>query len=405
LSSELRRSLSLPVLVLYGVGTTVGAGIYALTGKVAGMAGMLAPVSFALASALAAFTAFSFAELGGRLPHSAGEAVYVREGLRAPLLGLIVGLLVVLSGSVSAATISNGFAGYLGELLPVSRASAAVGIVIAMGLLTAWGVRESVGVAAVITLIEVGGLLVVIGAASGHLIELPSRLHELTPGSAGWPGVFSASLLAFYAFLGFEDMVNVAEEVKDVRRTLPRAILWTLAITVALYLALSISCVLVVPPEELGGSDAPLALVIERVTGRTPVGISLVALLAMMNGALVQIIMASRVLYGLSRDGQILAAFARVDPRTRTPLLATAVVTAFVALLAAGFELAALAEAAALITLVVFAGVNLALVGLKRRSDPPEGVIGCPLWVPCCGFAVSVGALLWRFLDAIRPAG
>jgi amino acid transporter len=350
LSSELRRSLSLPVLVLYGLGTTVGAGIYALTGKVAGQAGMLTPLSFALASALAAFTAFSFAELGGRLPRSAGEAVYVREGLHAPVLGLIVGLLVVLSGSVSAATISNGFAGYLGELLPVS-------------------VRESVGVAAVITLVEVGGLVVVIWAASDHLLELPSRLHELTPGSAGWPGVFSASLLAFYAFLGFEDMVNVAEEVKDVRRTLPRAILWTLALTVVLYLALSITCVLVVPPEELG------------------------------------VIMASRVLFGLSRDGQILAAFGRVHPRTRTPLLATAAVTALVAVLAAAFELAALAEAAALVTLVVFASVNLALVGLKRRGNPPEGVIGVPVWVPLCGFAVSVGALGWRVLEAARAVG
>jgi amino acid transporter len=296
---------------------------------------------------------------------------------------LIVGLLVVLSGSVSAATISNGFAGYLGELLPVSRAPAAVGIVIGMGLLTAWGVRESVGVAAVITLVEVGGLVVVIWAASD----------------------FSASLLAFYAFLGFEDMVNVAEEVKDVRRTLPRAILWTLALTVVLYLALSITCVLVVPPEELGGSEAPLALVLERATGRAPVGISLVALLAMMNGALVQVIMASRVLFGLSRDGQILAAFGRVHPRTRTPLLATAAVTALVAVLAAAFELAALAEAAALVTLVVFASVNLALVGLKRRGNPPEGVIGVPVWVPLCGFAVSVGALGWRVLEASRAVG
>jgi amino acid transporter len=162
----------------------VGAGIYALTGKVAGQAGMLTPLSFALASALAAFTAFSFAELGGRLPRSAGEAVYVREGLHAPVLGvlgLIVGLLVVLSGSVSAATISNGFAGYLGELLPVSRAPAAVGIVIGMGLLTAWGVRESVGVAAVITLVEVGGLVVVIWAASDHLLELPSSRPRCSP--------------------------------------------------------------------------------------------------------------------------------------------------------------------------------------------------------------------------------
>jgi amino acid transporter len=217
--------------------------------------------------------------------------------------------------------------------------------------------------------------------------------------------VFSASLLAFYAFLGFEDMVNVAEEVKDVRRTLPRAILWTLALTVVLYLALSITCVLVVPPEELGGSEAPLALVLERATGRAPVGISLVALLAMMNGALVQVIMASRVLFGLSRDGQILAAFGRVHPRTRTPLLATAAVTALVAVLAAAFELAALAEAAALVTLVVFASVNLALVGLKRRGNPPEGVIGVPVWVPLCGFAVSVGALGWRVLEAARAVG
>jgi amino acid transporter len=158
----LRRSLSLPLVTLYGLGTTIGAGVYALTGEIAGLAGVYAPVAFVVASFMATFTALSFAELSSRFPRSAGEAVYVQEGLGRPRLAQGVGLLVALSGAVSAATITNGFVGYLGELVEVPRAFAILAMLVSLGLIAAWGIGQSVLLAGVLTLVEIGGLLLVI---------------------------------------------------------------------------------------------------------------------------------------------------------------------------------------------------------------------------------------------------
>ncbi|MDH5558803.1 MAG: amino acid permease, partial [Alphaproteobacteria bacterium] len=223
----LSRRLNLPLLVFYGLGTTIGAGIFVLVGRVAGRAGMAAPVSFLAASLLAAFTAFSFAELVARYPRSAGEAIYVREGFRSHRLALIVGLMVALSGMVSSAAIVNGSVGYLQEFLTMPRGA---GIILILALLTAlalWGIGESVTAAAIFTVLEIGGLLLVIWAAKGSLAELPARGAELIPpaDAATWIGITAGAMLAFYAFLGFEDLVNVAEETRDVTRTMPAAIL------------------------------------------------------------------------------------------------------------------------------------------------------------------------------------
>jgi amino acid transporter len=400
----LRRSLSFSAITLYGLGTTIGAGIYALTGKVAAGAGMLAPVAFLLASVLAAFTAFSFAELSSRFPQSAGEAAYVRAGFRLPRLAAAVGLLVVLSGSVSAATISNGFVGYARELVELPRALLILAIVGLLAVVAAWGVRESVFVASIITLIEIGGLLLVMWMARHALGDVSGRLSEFQPPGdlQTWRNIFAASLLAFYAFLGFEDMVNVAEEVKDVRRVLPLAIATTLVLTSLLYVLVALTAVLAVPPAELGESDAPLALVWERTTGRAPALISVVGVIAMINGALIQVIMASRILYGLASQGSAPASLARVHPRTRTPLLATVLVSGLIALLALWFPLAPLARTTSILTLSIFAIVNLALVRVKQREPRPEGIRILPAWVPALGFAVSV---LFLAIEAARLIG
>jgi amino acid transporter len=400
----LRRALSLRAVTLYGLGTTIGAGIYALTGKVAGGAGMFAPVAFLVASLLAAFTAFSFGELSSRFPRSAGEATYVREAFRVPALAAAVGLLVVLSGSVSAATISNGFVGYAQELVELPRALLILGIVALLALVAAWGVRESVFVANTVTVIEIVGLLLVVWMARDALGDLPARLPELGPPADldVWRSIFAASLLAFYAFLGFEDMVNVAEEVKDVRRVLPLAIVVTLVLTSLVYVVLAVTAILAVSPAELAESDAPLSLIWERATGRAPVLISVVGVVAMINGALIQVIMASRILYGLASQGLAPAALGRVHPRTRTPLLATGLVSLLIALLALWLPLARLARTTSVLTLSVFAIVNLALVWVKRREPRPEGIWLIPGWVPVVGFVVSV---LFLGIEALRLVG
>jgi len=407
--TRLKRSLGLSLLALYGLGTTIGAGIYALTGAVAGEAGMLAPLSFAGAAVLAGFTAFSFAELSARMPRSAGEAVYVRAAFGSDRLALAVGLAVVLAGLVSTATIANGFVGYLQSLLPLPHAPALLLLVGALAGLAFWGVSQSVGMAGVITVIEIGGLLFVVAVAGHHLADLPARLPEILPpaglGEGGWAGVGLGCLLAFYAFIGFEDMVNVAEEVVDVRRTLPRAIAITLAGTLILYGLLSLTAVLAVPPAELARSEAPLALVVERATGRPPLAIGLVGMLALVNGALIQIVMASRVLYGLADAGELPRVLARVHPRTRTPHVATAGAAGAVTLLALAFPLERLAEATSVLTLGVFAAVNAALVRIRRRDGPPPaGQFRVPLAVPWAGLAVSAGALAWRAALALSAS-
>jgi APA family basic amino acid/polyamine antiporter len=392
---SLERTMSLPLLTLYGLGTMVGAGIYALIGKVTGAAGLWAPAAFLLAAGMASLTALSFCELSARLPRAGGEAIYVKAGFRSSGLATLVGLMVALAACVSAATVARGFAGYVAELVVVAPWLAIVGLIAALGGLAAWGIREAAWAAAVMTVIEVGGLLVVTGAGATSLAELPARLPDLLPPlqAEAWLSVGSASLLCFYAFLGFEDMVNVAEEVEDVQRVLPLAILLTLGCTILIYLALTLVIVLSIDPAELADSEAPLADVYRLLTGRSAVWISVVGVLAMTNGALIQIIKASRVLYGLAIEGHLPKPLARIHPGRRTPIIATTVVTAFVAALALGLPIGRLAEATAVITLATFSLANLALCFLKRREPPPDGVRPVPFAIPVAGFVVSASFL------------
>ena len=411
-AAPLRRVLTLPWLILYGLGSTVGAGIYVLTGAVAGRAGMHAPIAFLIAALLALFTALSFAELSARFPRAGGALVYVREGMGSRWLSLVVGLLTALAGMVSAATVSLGFVGYLGELWTVPPMAALLTVVCMLGGIAAWGVRESVVTAGVITLVEVSGLLAILIFGAGHLAELPLRFGELLPiglDASVWMAVASSAVLCFYAFLGFEDMVNVAEEVEDVERVMPRAILWTLGLSTALYAGVTTVAVLAVPPEELASAAAPLSLVFERTGGSAEL-IGLIALTAMVNGALVQIVMASRILYSLSREGPLPGWLGWVHPRTRTPVIATLAVTLGICMLAALFPLVGLAAATATIALAVFSLVNFSLLMLRSRErrDPrgpgrPEA--GIPIWIPAVGGVVSLAFLALEVAGRLAGVG
>jgi amino acid transporter len=391
--TELRRSIPFAGLVLYGLGTTIGAGIYALTGVVAGRVGWMTPLAFAAAAALALFTALAFAELSSRFPRAGGEAVYVLEGFRSRAFATAVGLLVVTAGIVSAAAVTVAFAAHLAALVAVPPGLAAQLAILAIGALAAWGVRESVLAADAITLIEIGGLLAVIAWGAHALPAAAPRLAEAWPrDGADGLHLAGAAVLAFYAFLGFEDMVNVAEEVRDVRRVLPRAILTTLAVTLALYVAVAAVALAVVPPDELARADAPLVEVFER-SGGAPIVLNVIALFALLNGVLIQLMKAARVLYGMARDGALPALLGRVHPGRRTPLVATALVTAVAAGLAALLPLATLAELTASVTLLTFGLANAALLVVKRRDPRPEGAVVYPAWVPAAGVVASVGLL------------
>ena len=400
---SLKRSLSLWLITFYGLGTILGAGIYVLIGKVAAAAGLYAPVAFLVAALLAGFSAFSYAELSARFPKSAGEALYVEEGMHLRGLSILVGGLIILTGIVSAATIANGFVGYLHVFVAIPDWVAITVVVLGLGVLAAWGIRESVLAATAITVFEVGGLIFILVVAGGSLGQLPERLPELLPPlDAGiWQGILLGAALAFYAFIGFEDMVNVAEEVKDPQRNLPRAILLALGISTLLYLLVALTAVLALPPEELATSRAPLALIYTHTTGDSPVVISLISMFAVVNGALIQIIMSSRVLYGMSRAGWLHAALGNVHPFTRTPLLATALVTLVVLALALWLPLETLAHITSFIMLIVFSLINLSLLRIKRRDPRPSGVRVIPMWIPWAGFLSSSAFVLYQLVTMV----
>lgn len=399
--ATLLRALNLPLLTLYGLGVTIGAGIYVLVGATIGEAGSRAALAFLIAAAVAAFTALSYAELATRYPVSAGEAVYVGAGFGIGPLTLAVGLLVALSGIVSSSAIAIGAASYLASFTPFSIPLLTLATVLAMGLLSAWGISQSVTVAAIVTLIEIAGLLLVIGwgifsdASSGVAIAelLPDR-------SAGhWEGIGSAALLAFFAFVGFEDMANVAEEVKDPERIFPRAIMLTLCIATLLYMATAITVILTVPEGALAASEAPLALVFaDAPAGMAELFIG-IAIIATVNGILIQMIMASRVLYGLAHGGRLPRQLAWVSPRTRTPLVATALVVAAIMLLTQAYEIGALAERTSQIVLIVFILVNLSLLRIRRREQgPPRDIFCVPQVVPLLGVVTSIALLATMWL-------
>ncbi len=392
----LKRTLSLPMMVLYGLGTTIGAGIYALVGEISSVAGYFAPVSFLIASLLACFTAISFAELCGRFPYAAGAALYVKQGFSSERLSIIVGLLVIAAAVVSSAALLNGFVSYLHQFIIIERPIAIVLVALLLGGIAAWGIAESVAIASLITIIEIGGLLLVIVVSKSGLTDISSQWTELIPPAdfTTWSGIYLGAVLSFYAFIGFEDMVDVAEEVKDVRRNLPNAIMLTLGITTLIYLLLMISAVLSIPPAELAATKTPLVHIYEYHTGEKAIVISIIGMFAIINGALIQMIMGSRVLYGMSSRGQLPDLLSRVHQRTQTPLIATAVVTGIVLIVALIGRLATLAETTSVIMLTIFSLVNLALWRVKRKDPHPHGVRIYPSWIPITGFLISSAFVL-----------
>ena len=322
----LGRSLTLFYAVLYGMGVTIGAGIYVLIGAAAARAGMHAPLAFVAAALLMGLTAASFAELGTRMPVAAGEAAYARAAFGSDRWSAAVGFLVVAIAVVAATAISVGSAGYIAVFVTLPQPVIIAAVVLGMGAIAAWGIKESVAFAGAMTLIEVGGLIVLVAAGAFSGPDLLTRLPEMLPpgvSPAGLVGLVSATLLAVFAFIGFEALVNVSEELHDPQRTLPRAIFLTLALTTLLYVLVVWVALVAVPPAELAVSKAPLALAFERLTGTSPRTMSAIAVVATINGIVVQIILAARVLYGLARQGALPPAFREVSAVTRTPLLAT----------------------------------------------------------------------------------
>ena len=396
-TSKLERSLNLPLLIFYGLGTTIGAGIYVLIGTAAGYAGMYAPLAFIAAAIGIIPTAASYAELSGRLPVSSGESAYVNEGFRLRWMSMLTGWMVIISGVVASAAIAIGSAGYISSFVEIPHWVIVTSVIIILGLIAIWGIKESVMLAALFTIIEAGGLIVLIvaGFSSEH-VDL-SRIPELFPPLWDVPiylGIMNAGMIAVFAFIGFEDMVNVAEETKRPRASLPWAIFLTLGITAILYALVATVAVLSISPEDLALSKGPLSMVYHKLTGASPSVISAIAIFATTNTILVQFIMVSRVIYGMASRQNLFSIFSRVNRKTKTPILATLAVISLTLILALVFPIEKLAEVTSQVILLIWTLVNFALVRIKIRKEPAnEGIFLTPAWVPVIG-GIFCGTLL-----------
>jgi amino acid transporter len=393
MTESLKRRIGLGLLTAYGVGVMVGAGIYVLIGAVAAQAGVWAPLSFVLAGLVAAPTALAYAEFSTRIPEAAGEAAYVARGLHRPALGVIVGLGIVLAGSISAAAVLRGGAGYLLGIVDLPFAASVLGLGAVLTAVAVLGALESLALAAAFTVIELAGLALIIWAGAG---AEPVAAYSAPP-ALPLAGLGAGAVLAFFAFIGFEDIVNMAEEVRQPERTLPRAILLSLVIASLLYALVAWAAVRAVPAAALAGSQQPLALVWQFTQGGEARFLSAIAVFAALNGVLAQIVMASRVLFGLGKNGGGLALFHHAHPRSGTPVRATLLIGAAVMAAALVLPVAALAEVTSSVLLAVFVLVNAALIGVKRGA--PEAPFTVPMAVPVAGLVLSAGALALTVLS------
>ena len=380
-------------MVFYGVGTIVGGGIYALLGKIIGEVGVFTPLSLMIAGAVALVSALSFAEMSRRFPASEGEVAYVDAAFGLRRLSQLVGILVILTGVVSAATLCAATGGFLLDITGVPALGMIALTAVALTAIAAWGVSQSVAAVALVTLLEVGTLVAIILLSAESLTAIPHLLSQMTGqwGQLEGAALMTTAFLAFYAFVGFEDMVNMAEEVRNVERTMPLAILISVAITFVLYLGVATVALNLEDRQALAQSNTPMALLLPR--GYTAdVAIGVISILAGLNGALVQMVMASRVLYGMARKDLAPRRLGTVSTVTRTPMMATLMVGAIVLLLACSFPLVGLAQATSFIILGVFALVNFSLLVLRlREGDIP--------WLPGLAAAGCVAMLTLRLVS------
>ena len=401
----LRRQLGLLQVVLYGLGVTIGAGIYALVGSTISLAGVHAPVGFVLAAVIMVVPAACFAELTGRFPFAAAEARFVREGFGSRALFLAVGLGVALIGVVSAAAIAHGAVSYLSRVVDLPPDLLLFLVIGGCSIVASLGIQSSVGISGALTVIEIGGLLLIIGGGFWAGRDIAGQAVLAVPATLSvpvWTGIMAASLLAFFAFIGFEDIDSIAEETRNPQKTLARGIFLTLLITTVLYLGVVLTVLATNELTEIASHPSALTLTFTRNTGLPEIVLVVIASIATLNGVIVQILMAGRVIFGMARDKELPGALAHLSPRTATPVRATALCGAVTLAMALLLPIIELAELTSAVTLAVFALVCLSLARIHARGDPaPEGTFRVYRWVPVTGAVACLALLAAGFLSEI----
>jgi APA family basic amino acid/polyamine antiporter len=384
---KLKRNLGLVLVTLYGLGNIVGAGIYALIGKVAGEAGNATPLAFILASVVAGLSALSFAELSSRQPYSEGVSAYVHLAFKKKWLSLVVGLFMSIATVVSAAALARAFGGYLQAATGLNLAIGAMIIILAFGLLASWGIAESTKIFALHTIIEIAGLLAILWfgrAELSHSLQNAKTMFDIS--TVGFGGLMSGVFLAFYAYIGIEDMVHLSEETKRTRYTMPVAIILAVIISTVLYFLITVVSINSIPISELQNSNAPLSLVFSKITSSPVWIITVIALTASAGGVLAHIISGSRLLYGMAEAGWLHKRLAIVHESRKTPSLAIAIVVVLSAVLAFFIDLTTLATITSFMILAVFLLVNVALAFLKvRKVKSAQSRISVPIVIPVLG--------------------
>jgi len=424
---RLRRAISGPMLFAFILGDVLGAGIYALMGVLSESAGGMLWAPLVVALLLALLTAGSYAELVTKYPRAGGAAVFAERAFRSPLLSFLVGFSMLAAGVVSAAGLAIAFSGdYLATFIDVPVIPAAMVFLVLIGLLNARGIRESMGTNLVMTAIELAGLVIVIvvvamfvGGGGGDL----GRATELPEGVGVAGAVLGGAIVAYYSFVGFETSANVIEEVRQPSRVYPRALFGALVTAGIVYVLVGIASAAALPSSDLQESTGPLLAVVEATGVSVPSWLfSLIALIAVANGALLTMIMASRLAFGMAEQGLLPAPLGRVLPRRRTPWVAIASTTVVAMLLTLIGDLATLADTVVLLLLLVFISANVSVLVLRRQRVEHEhfrvwtfvpvlGVISCvvlltqqrPIVWLFAAILLAVGVILW--LTTRRFAG
>ncbi|MBX2993414.1 MAG: amino acid permease [Bdellovibrionaceae bacterium] len=395
--AQLQRHITLWPLVLYGMGDILGAGIYGLVGKAAGLMGNGVWMAFLVSMIAAGFTGLSYASLGSRYPRAGGASFVVHKAYKSGFLAYVIGLAVLSSGLTSMATASRAFAGYFSGLFPAVPMTV---VVIAFGVILAAiifiGIRETLWVNNILAVIEISGLIFII-ALGAKFIGSVNYFDVTTPanpdGLMTMPLLLGGAVLTFYSFIGFEDILNVSEEVKDPSKTIPRGLLMAVGFSSLIYMLISLIAVSVIPAGELSGSTQPLVDVIAKAAPWFPTPVySVISLLAVSNTALLNFVMGSRLLYGMSHQGLMPKFLGQVHARRATPHRAIAVLLVILLVLALSGDISALAKATSVLLLMCFSFVNLGLIILQRQ-DKHEGKFEVHPVIPAMGLLVCLAML------------
>ena len=401
---QLKPVLGPVQLIFYAVGVIVGAGIYSVLGAAAGLAQDSLWVSFLVSAGVALLTAISYAEMATSFPVAGAEYVYIRHAWpKADWLAFGVGVVILIGGAATAATVAIAFGGYLRVFVDLPAQVAAVLLLAGCTAFNIWGLRESSWVNILFTSIEVAGLVLVIVAALMFEARAPAP-------AAAESSVMVAAALLFFVYLGFEEIANLAEEVRNPGRDLPIAIFVSLAVTTGLYVAVSFAVLNLAAPSELATSEAPLATAIQKAWPSAASALSAIALFATANTVLITVIATSRVAFSMARDKEISSAFARLSPVRQTPWVAAILTFAMAAVLVPIGSVKLLAEMSSFAALVAFFAVNVVLIMLRYRMPGHKRPFRVPLAVgrlpvlPVLAIA-SIVLLLLHFEWQIYAAG